>query len=172
MNFENSKEYHNVCIICGYSKLKNLYTVNSYNIVKCTSCSFQFVADKININELEEFYENDASEKDDITYTDTDNVTNLNNYYTRLSKLINRKIDCGKILDIGCNAGYFLDCMDGWERHGVELVSEQADIAKEKYGDKIFNGFYLSLCYFHFYVFIPLSAGDHFSPYFGWQSIF
>ena len=140
MNLETNKDYHKECIICGSKILKKLYSVNLYNIVKCNECSFQFVADKISISELEEFYENDASEMDDLTYVESDNVTNLNNYYKRLSKLINGKIQYGKILDVGCNAGYFLDCMDGWERHGVELVSTQANKAKEKYGEKIFNG--------------------------------
>ena len=140
MEFGRSKDLHKECILCRSKEIKNRYIVDTFTIVRCYDCSFQFVADKLSVEELKVFYENDSSEMDDLTYIDPDNIANLNNYYTRLSKLINEKVQLGKILDVGCNAGYFLDCMDGWERHGVELVTSQAAEAKEKYGDNIFNG--------------------------------
>ena len=134
------KERHKQCIICTSNEIDPLYKVNGFNIYSCRKCSFQFEVEILSSDELDKYYEIDAEQMDDLTYIDKGNVENLNYYYKRLSKLINEKLSVGKILDVGCNGGYFLDCMEGWERHGVELVNSQATKAKEKYGDNIFNG--------------------------------
>jgi|TARA_Y100000294_G_C8525927_1_gene324924 SAM-dependent methyltransferase len=140
MEFYTNNNFHKECIVCENKFIRQRYMIDEFKIVLCPECSFQFVANKLSAIEIKEFYENDASIMDDLTYIDEDNVANLNYYYMRLAKLLNERKTFGKILDVGCNAGYFLDCMEGWERHGVEIVNSQAAKAKEKYGDNIFNG--------------------------------
>jgi SAM-dependent methyltransferase len=54
--------------------------------------------------------------------------------------LIESKAQPGRILDIGCSAGLFLDVMTDWERHGVEFPCNAADHARAKYGENIFLG--------------------------------
>jgi len=48
----------------------------------------------------------------------------------------------GRILDIGCAWGFFLDrCKQrGWEVYGVELSHVEADYARRRFGIEVFNG--------------------------------
>lgn len=85
------------------------------------------------------YYESAAS--DEFVYT-SDNVAYLNHYYSVLKQEITRLTGktSGTILDVGCSAGYFLDLMEGWDRHGIEISPKEAEIARGKYGDAIFTG--------------------------------
>jgi len=77
---------------------------------------------------------------DDYVYADPVNVANLNYYFNNAKKLIEEKLPKGRILDVGCSAGIFLDVMSGWERHGIEFPSAVANHARRTYGDNIHLG--------------------------------
>jgi SAM-dependent methyltransferase len=65
----------------------------------------------------------------------------LDYYYTRLRELIEARFSQpGRIYDVGCSGGWFLDVMMGWERHGCEIVPADAENARSRYGDRIFEG--------------------------------
>lgn len=48
----------------------------------------------------------------------------------------------GKVLDVGCATGYFLEVASerGWDVAGVELSAYSAGLAAVKFGERIFNG--------------------------------
>jgi len=54
----------------------------------------------------------------------------------------------GKLLEVGCSYGFFLDAArrDGWEAAGVELDEAAAKYGREKLGLKIFSGTVESEC--------------------------
>src|SRR5439155_884897 len=80
-------------------------------------------------DELDRFYDQKNPE-DEFVYNDPANVRNLNFYYYRLRDVIQRHAGPrGRILDVGCSAGCFLDVMEGWERHGIELTAEYSQKA-------------------------------------------
>lgn len=110
-----------------------------FDIFECKNCQLQFVAQILTPEEIEEYYCKIKKLNDHI-YLD-ENVKYLNYYYNELKKRIERNLASkGNILDIGCSSGYFLDVMDGWNRYGVEISTQYASVAKEKYGDNIFVG--------------------------------
>src|SRR5579872_3983766 len=49
---------------------------------------------------------------------------------------------CGKLLEVGCSYGFFLDAArrDGWEVCGVDLDEAAARQAREKLGIEVFSG--------------------------------
>lgn len=72
---------------------------------------------------------------------DDSNADCLNYYYQQLVELIRARFpQPGKILDLGCSRGWFLDAMEGWECHGNEIVPSDAEAARERYGDNIVTG--------------------------------
>jgi 2-polyprenyl-3-methyl-5-hydroxy-6-metoxy-1,4-benzoquinol methylase len=46
----------------------------------------------------------------------------------------------GKIFDVGCSGGWFLEVMKGWECYGCEIAPAYAEMARRRFGDRIFTG--------------------------------
>ncbi len=127
---------HTSCPLCGGDDLKALWDVNSYSISKCRNCSLVFVLNYVTTEELIAHY----GAMNDDSYGDN-NVDCLNYYYEALGRLIREHFPKGgRILDIGCSRGWFLDTMGGWECHGNEITDTYGMAAREKHGDRIFIG--------------------------------
>ncbi|MBN1104613.1 MAG: class I SAM-dependent methyltransferase [Deltaproteobacteria bacterium] len=129
---------HPQCPLCSSRELVDLYPdVGGFTIARCPSCRLVFVKERLSLSELAAYYN---EEEEDRVYADPENVENLNYYFLKLQELIQRRFSGGRILDIGCAAGYFLDVMDTWDRYGIEISSLWADRARKKYGDHIHSG--------------------------------
>lgn len=129
---------YTTCIICGSEHIVRKYLVSGFTIVQCRDCSLSFVKERLTQGELSNYYK---LIEDIYVYTDKENVQNLSYYYLELRNIIKTEgLSTGKILDIGCSGGYFLDVMEGWERYGIELSSPYAELAKTKYGSNIHIG--------------------------------
>jgi SAM-dependent methyltransferase len=127
---------HLSCPVCDSTALQGLWEVNGYNISRCGACSLVFVKNQVTAEDLAVHY---SSGKDEV-YEDA-NVECLSYYYQRLGDLISRRFpQPGKILDLGCSRGWFLDVMKGWECHGNEIIASDAAAACERYGDRIVVG--------------------------------
>lgn len=132
-------EEYRRCPLCGSDVIRTKFTADGFTIRGCRGCGVAFVANVMTPETLAGYYESAAS--DEFVYT-ADNVTFLNHYYSVLKQEITRLTGktTGTILDVGCSAGYFLDLMQGWDRHGIEISPKEAEIARSKYGDAIFTG--------------------------------
>jgi 2-polyprenyl-3-methyl-5-hydroxy-6-metoxy-1,4-benzoquinol methylase len=90
----------------------------------------------VTAEELDSHY---ASVTDDAY--DESNLECLSYYYQELANLIGTRFPKpGRVLDLGCAQGWFLDAMKGWECHGSEMVESRAAAARERYGDRIVTG--------------------------------
>ena len=113
---------HNVCIFCKSKKLAIRYVVSDFHILQCKECGLSFVGEVLSKEELIPYYE---KQKLDVSvYSDEANKENLKYYYSKIADHICQRVPTGKILDVGCSSGYFLDCMleYGWECHGIEMM--------------------------------------------------
>ncbi len=127
---------YSVCPLCSQSDMVPLWEVEGYSIAKCTACSLIFVRNQVTTEELAAYY---AGFEDD-SYGDT-NVDCLNYYYHKLGALIRQRFpQPGRLLDVGCARGWFLDTMPDWECHGNEITKHYGMTAREKHGDRIFLG--------------------------------
>ncbi|HWS65306.1 MAG TPA: class I SAM-dependent methyltransferase [Steroidobacteraceae bacterium] len=132
----DSAAFHVLCPICGGSSLVDKYTVNKFTVTKCKSCSLMFVRERPSKDLLGSYYSGDV----DYVYNDPVNIANLNYYFREAKKFIESRVQAGRILDIGCAAGTFLDVMGNWERHGIEFPSKAGICAREKYGENVYLG--------------------------------
>src|SRR5205814_8631925 len=108
-----------------------------YPIASCAGCSLLFVQKRVTEDELAEHYKTGT----DPTYDEEDNLDCLNYYYRRLRNVIETNYSQpGRILDVGCAAGGFLDTMSGWECYGNEIVASYIELARKRYGERIFAG--------------------------------
>ncbi len=120
------------CPICANCKLKDRWIIGQYIITRCRTCGFIFVRNEMTAEMIQDFY----GGGDDSVYVDQNNLENLNYYNLRLREIIAQIRPPGRILDVGCSSGQFLDTMAGWERYGVE-ISPNALLAEKKYGANI-----------------------------------
>jgi 2-polyprenyl-3-methyl-5-hydroxy-6-metoxy-1,4-benzoquinol methylase len=124
------------CPVCSGADLKGLWEVNGYTIARCGACSLVFAQNKVTAEDLAAHYASGVDE----AYEDT-NVECLNYYYQKLGDLIRRRFARpGRVLDVGCSRGWFLDVMQGWECHGNEIVAADAVAARERHGEGIVTG--------------------------------
>lgn len=134
---------HASCPVCGGRNLRDKYVINDFSILRCLSCELLFVKEIPTQQELDYHYGKAAdgmAADEDCVYLNRANDENLAYYYRRLRDQIVRSVPAGRILDIGCNAGQFLDVMEGFERYGIERSPLHGPVAREKYGEKIFIG--------------------------------
>lgn len=125
------------CPLCGSTALKDKYVVKGFSLARCPSCSVVFVKEIVTVAHLKQFYQ----DQEGYCLYDEDNKDCINYYNQRAkTEIESMKPDRGRILDLGCSSGLFLELMDGWERHGVEISEEYGNIARGKIGDSIFVG--------------------------------
>ncbi len=125
------------CPVCGSNRLKTRWDVNGYTIVGCDGCSLVFVRNLPTSDELKRHYEGGVGDQ---VYSD-DNTECLKYYYEKLRNLIESRFpQRGRVLDVGCSGGWFLDSMQGWECHGNEIIPVYAEFARRRHGANIVTG--------------------------------
>lgn len=134
---------HATCPVCGNGQLRAAHVINDFTILRCRSCELMFVKEIPTQQELDYHYGKAADgmkSDEDCVYLNRANDENLAYYYRKLREQIVRRVPTGRVLDVGCNAGQFLDVMAGFERYGIERSPLHGPVAREKYGENIFIG--------------------------------
>ena len=137
------------CPWCGSEKsqihlwLKDEFlTHEDFQIYECKSCGLLYTEPRPNKNEIGKYYQSDNyySHKENKKgfipkIYETVKSINLKKKY----KLATKEMPKGKVLDIGCGVGDFLQIMEkqGWETMGIEPSEEAAEIAKSRLKNKI-----------------------------------
>jgi SAM-dependent methyltransferase len=106
-------------------------------MVGCKTCGLMFLNPRPSDAVLRSFY--DDTYKEDVNYLE---VSNHNIFLLRkILKLIESHKKTGKLLDIGCGTGTFLDLAKSrWEPHGIDVSPSSVEKAKGKYGLNIVCG--------------------------------
>ena len=138
------------CPVCESNSLSTSFITKDYfltkekfQISKCDSCGFLFTNPRPNPSELSRFYQSDeylshtASKRNLLSsvYSFLRNIS-IRRKYLLISNLKSK----GKILDIGCGSGEFLNYLNqrGWGVTGIEPAPKPREFAIEKYGLSIF----------------------------------
>lgn len=132
MKAENNNSHHN-CLLCNSKNIFPLQGFEEAHLCKCKSCGLVFSQKIPTTEELEEYY--DGYGRDD--YLSPITIKRYNELLDGFEKF--RKT--GKILDVGCGIGYFLEEAKkrGWKVHGTEYTDEAIRICEEK-GIKVSKG--------------------------------
>ena len=121
-----SQNTHNECLVCSSSKLEILEDYTSAHLCKCKSCGFVFSQQIPTQKELVDHY--DGYGRND--YLSPLTILRYNELLDEFEKYRNT----GRLLDVGCGIGYFLEEAKkrGWEVHGTEFTDEAVDICSKK----------------------------------------
>lgn len=125
-----------VCPICGCDKHIYLFSKSGGHYVRCTRCDMIFLNPVFKEQALKDYYKDLDTEQSTITENESDFYREI--YLLGLEK-IKQKIDHGRILDVGCGGGFFLDIAkeNKWKTFGIEPCRNDRLIAEKK--GHIFN---------------------------------
>lgn len=115
-------------------------------VLECTDCGLYSIYPRLNPDQLDEYYPTNyisfpkAIEDEKSFYRRLDRSYGLEK---RCREIIRRAGEKGRILDVGCATGIFLNGMEkrGWICDGVEPSPYAANYARERFHLKVFKGF-------------------------------
>lgn len=132
------------CPICN-DNCNSFINVKSFTIYKCNNCTFQFVWPLPTEEELSYIYNEKtlSGENSTINYeTYLRSKNQLTKEYAQVLKILNEFPSKGKLLDVGCAAGFFLNYakQNNWDVEGVEVSKDLSKFARQELGLNVHTG--------------------------------
>lgn len=128
------------CYLCGSASRRVRFTEGAIDLVECSDCGLVYVTPQLEADGLTELYQESYWQSDcakDYGYTDylQDGELYLRTYRKRI-RHITERVSGGKLLDVGCAAGYFLAVARdaGFEIHGNDVAAPMVRHAREELG--------------------------------------
>lgn len=126
------------CPLCGCSDYKVVFVKNGFDFVRCSKCTLIYVNPRIKEKEVIKYYNSDVSSNTRaINFLSSPKQQEVDKeLYVELFNKIKDRAPNGKILDVGCSFGLFLNMAKdlGYEVLGLELNEVAAKYGREKYG--------------------------------------
>ena len=127
------------CSICGIDDSELLLVKNTYNVVRCRRCDLVYLNPQPAEDELAGIY---SSEYYHFSSCDDQQRKKKLRKWVRRLRLIEKFANPGKILDVGCSTGLFLEVArrSGWEVYGTDISDEAVDYARRNYDVNVVAG--------------------------------
>jgi 2-polyprenyl-3-methyl-5-hydroxy-6-metoxy-1,4-benzoquinol methylase len=129
------------CVLCGKASIKPFCRRDKFTIFRCSSCSVGFIWPQISKEKSAEIYDESYFESWGIREDKNLFQMKQRTFILRL-KALERIIPPGKILDVGCATGFFLEVakMRGWDIYGIEINPHAVRLARKQNGSRIYQG--------------------------------
>lgn len=126
-------ELNGTCIACGSEDHELWAKSGPFKAVRCNQCSLIWMNPSCNSVGLEVYYKNYIGKR---RINNGLKMRQRELQYIEDTSFIERFINHGKLLDIGCNGGFFLETLNqNFEKHGIEIDPESVLYAKNTYKD-------------------------------------
>lgn len=124
------------CNICGSNRYYELYdikispTLTPSKLVKCKECGFIYANPRPKRETEEDYYRRRYHEIQGIEWWYGGRIYPFRRVFKKMRKFL----DKGKLIDVGCGMGFFMDLArsTGWEVKGVEISDFAANYAQER----------------------------------------
>lgn len=129
-------EYRN-CPVCGRSDCREIFFKEGGTYSRCQKCGMVYLNPVFTDTALNDYYDTNHAVQAEIVESDGPFYKNL---YNKGLDGMEKFVLPGKILDIGCSSGVFLDLSQNrnWETFGIELNASEFDIVKTK-GHEVYS---------------------------------
>lgn len=136
--FEVKRE-NKACPLCGVLSDKVLSEKGRFKIFSCPQCRLYYLNAIPTAEELQKVYNNEYY----LNATEPFGVESKRATYAPVAEQISRSLNKGKVLEIGCGTGVFLELLKerGLEPYGTEISDFALKMAQEKFPGKIFRSF-------------------------------
>ena len=125
------------CIICEYNNSNSLFVKNEYELVRCRNDGHIFVSNPPSLEELSalysrEYFEGKAKEGYPNVFENREEpIRRAKKKLHRLQRLL----PSGKVLDVGCGPGFFLqEASSSYQVSGCDISEAAADYAMKEFG--------------------------------------
>jgi len=132
------------CNLCGADDTVHVAEIDGFHIVKCRQCGLVYVNPRYRQQQLQEIYTEEYYDHDGINngleffgYSNyVDDEENIKTTFAKRLNTIERYATKGRLLDVGCATGFFLDLArsNGWEVIGSEVSEFSARYARQTLG--------------------------------------
>jgi 2-polyprenyl-3-methyl-5-hydroxy-6-metoxy-1,4-benzoquinol methylase len=141
------------CNLCSSGEYVPYRPENRPDLVQCRNCGLVYVNPRPDSNELYALYgesyfcNNDSGT---VGYTDyLNDEANIRKTFTRRLKRLERFVEPGRVLDVGCAAGFFLVQAQarGWQVEGLDVSHFAINYTQDRFGFSVQRGSLLELNY-------------------------
>jgi 2-polyprenyl-3-methyl-5-hydroxy-6-metoxy-1,4-benzoquinol methylase len=129
------------CFLCGGEQGRVLVHDEPFLVRRCSGCGLGYTSPRIDGSRIHEIYDhtywNSESAKDFGYASYEDDVAGYKATFRLKLKALRKHVPAsGRLLEIGCAAGYFLDAAreKGYEVTGVDVSSSILQAARERFG--------------------------------------
>ena len=121
-------KFHETCIVCGSSNIKDLKGYEDAFLCKCGNCDMVFVKRIPTLKELDDHYRNYSYDKE--VFVSPVTIARYNELLDEFEKYRKNNL----LLDVGCGVGLFLKvAIDrGWKVFGTEYSDKAIEICEAK----------------------------------------
>ncbi len=130
------------CPLCKGAAREVIFTKKGFDLVRCGSCNLAYIGQPPTPDELQKLYSFEAGYQTDFA----NDVSSEAKFHTKTARLsyaaLSQHRSGGKVLDVGCSAGFFLKeaLAHGWDAHGLEYSPDTANVAARNPGLHIKSG--------------------------------
>ncbi len=133
--------HHVPCNACGSDARQPYCPENGLGLVQCQRCGLVYVSPRPEAQELyalygETYFHNDESGKVGYTNYIRDEANIRRTFTGRLKRLMRHIPKPGRLLDVGCAAGFFLSVAHahGWQVTGLDVSSFAVEYTRQQFG--------------------------------------
>jgi 2-polyprenyl-3-methyl-5-hydroxy-6-metoxy-1,4-benzoquinol methylase len=130
------------CNLCGTRFPRAIFVKRGFTLVRCPSCGLVYVGDPPADSDLKELYSFAAGYHSGYGGDGNQQAASRLRAAEECYSLLARHKRAGRLLDVGCSAGFFLRVArdHGWEACGLEMSPDAASVARERYGLAVSTG--------------------------------
>jgi 2-polyprenyl-3-methyl-5-hydroxy-6-metoxy-1,4-benzoquinol methylase len=127
------------CIVCNNTEFNKFHS----ELIQCSPCTLVFYDKTIDDLELNQLYQKDFFKGEEYFDYESDQHIFRKNFSARLND-IKHHISHGKLFEIGCAYGFFLDlARNFFDVEGIDIAREPTEFARSKLGLNVQTGNYL-----------------------------
>lgn len=135
-----------ICNLCGSHDTQPYCPENERGLVQCQTCGLVYVGNQPQAQELyalygETYFQNDESAE--VGYSDyIADEGNIRKTAQRRLEHIERFITPGRMIDVGCAMGFFINEAqeNGWQVAGLDVSQFATNYVSERFGHEVHNG--------------------------------
>jgi len=133
------------CNLCNSNEYKLFKEIDGYRLVKCRNCGLVYLNPRPSQQEIKEKYSAEYHIKrllKEETKTAKEIEGRINKNIGRAEEIVSQFGNKGKLLDIGCSAGFFITCLRryGWNVSGIDISEWATEFARKKLELNVFTG--------------------------------